>query len=137
MRSRNWRPLILPAWSIPGAAQGTDTPGATQRSNPHLEIVRAAFDAWAAGGSSFFDDVLSPDVRWTIRGSGLVAQTYLGPENFAREAAAPLTGRLAGPIKPRVCHMLADGDLLTRSSTARRSPTTASRTTTTSFGSSG
>ncbi len=96
----------------PSAAQATAPLSVEQRSNPNLEIVRAAFEAWAAGGTKFFDDVLSPDVRWTIRGSGPVARTYIGRENFVREASAPLTARLAGPIKPTVRHLLADGNLV-------------------------
>jgi ketosteroid isomerase-like protein len=100
------------AWAAPNAAQGTGTGSVEQRSNPNLEIVRAAFEAWAAGGTSFFDDVLSPDVRWTIRGSGQAARTYVGRESFVQEAAAPLTARLAGPIKPAVRHLLADGNLV-------------------------
>jgi ketosteroid isomerase-like protein len=100
------------AWTAPVAAQGSGAPLIEQRSDRNLDIVRAAFEAWAAGGTSFFDDVLSPDVRWTIRGSGPVARTYVGRESFVREASAPLTERLAGPIKPTVRHLLADGDLV-------------------------
>jgi ketosteroid isomerase-like protein len=100
------------AWTAPSLAQDNVRPGVEQRSNPNLEIVRAAFAAWAAGGTTFFDDVLAPDVRWTIRGSGPAARTYIGRESFVREAAAPLNKRLAGPIKPTVRHLLADGDLV-------------------------
>jgi ketosteroid isomerase-like protein len=98
--------------AAPAAAQDADRAGREQQSNPNLEIVRAAFAAWAAGGTSFFDDVLSPDVRWTIRGSGPVARTYVGRESFVRESVTPLTKRLAGPIRPEVRHLLADGDLV-------------------------
>jgi ketosteroid isomerase-like protein len=100
------------AWTTPGAAQSTGLSSAVQPSNPNLEIIRAAFEGWAAGGTSFFNDVLSPDVRWTIRGSGPVARTYVGRDHFVREAAVPLTARLAGPIKPTVRHLLADGDVV-------------------------
>ncbi len=83
-----------------------------QRSHANRDIVKAAFEAWAAGGTHFFDDVLADDVRWTIRGSGPVARTYVGRAEFVREASAPLNARLAGPVKPEVRHLLADGDLV-------------------------
>ena len=100
------------AWMDPGAAQGTGTASLQQRSHSNREIIEAAFETWTAGGMRFFDDVLAADVRWTIRGSGPLARTYVGRDVFVREAAAPLTVRLAGPIKPTVRHLLADGDLV-------------------------
>lgn len=84
----------------------------TAASNRNREIVRKAYEAWAAGGSTFFDDLISKDVRWTIRGSGPVARTYVGRDAFIQEASAPLTARLAGPIKPTIRHLLADGDVV-------------------------
>ena len=96
----------------PASAQGQGPASVVQPSNSNIEIIRSAFDAWTAGGTRFFDDVLSPDVRWTIRGSGPAARTYIGKDDFVREAAAPLAARLAGPIKPTVRHLLADGDLV-------------------------
>lgn len=41
-------------------------------SQRNKEIVVAAFDRWAAGGSDFFNEMLDPDVVWTIQGSGRV-----------------------------------------------------------------
>jgi ketosteroid isomerase-like protein len=63
-------------------------------------VVRQAFEQWAAGGSVF--EILSPDVVWTIRGSGPFATTYVGIDSFLEQAAAPLVERLAGPIEPVV-----------------------------------
>jgi ketosteroid isomerase-like protein len=100
------------AWTEHGAAHATSTASGQQRSDSNIQIIRTAFEAWAAGGADFFEDVLAPDVRWTIRGSGPLARTYVGRDEFVREAAAPLTIRLAGPIKPHLRHLLADGDLV-------------------------
>jgi ketosteroid isomerase-like protein len=100
------------AWTSLGAAQGATPARVEERSSSNLEIVRAAFEAWAAGGTTFFNDVLAPDVRWTIRGSGPAARTYIGRENFVREAAAPLNARLSGAIKPTIRHLLGDGDVV-------------------------
>jgi ketosteroid isomerase-like protein len=75
-------------------------------------IIRQAFERWAAGGTRFFDEVLSPDVRWTIRGSGPAARTYVGREVFTREAVTPFGSRLAQPLRPTVRHLLAQDDLV-------------------------
>lgn len=72
-------------------------------------IVRTAFDGWAAGRGNVFD-LLAPDVRWTILGSGPVAGTYHGKEEFAQRASAPLVSRLATPIRPQVHHIWSVGD---------------------------
>lgn len=75
----------------------------------HNEIVvRQAFEEWAAGGSVF--EILSPNVIWTIRGSGPYAATYVGIDSFLKQAAAPLVERLAGPILPVVHHVWAVDD---------------------------
>lgn len=71
-------------------------------------VVRQAFERWAAGGSVF--EILSPDVIWTIRGSGPYADTYVGADSFLEQAAAPLVERLAGPIEPVVHHIWAVED---------------------------
>lgn len=94
---------------IAGALLGTlVAPVAAESRN--REIVASAFDRWAAGGTGFFQEMLSPDVVWTIAGSGPVAGTYRGREAFLARAAAPLARRLASPIKPVVRNIWADGD---------------------------
>lgn len=71
-------------------------------------VVRQAFEQWAAGGSVF--GILSPDVTWTIHGSGPYAATYVGIDHFLTQAAAPLVDRLAGPLTPVVHHVWAVED---------------------------
>lgn len=74
-------------------------------------IVRAAFDKWTNGTSrNVFGELLAPDVKWTIVGSGPVAGTYLGLKDFIDRASAPLVSRLATPIVPKVHHIWAAGD---------------------------
>lgn len=87
------------------ATRTNDTP--TEQVN--REIVRQAFDAWARGGTQFFD-VLAPDVVWTIAGSGAYAGTYRGKANFLSKAAHPLSIRLSKPIVPTVRGIFADGE---------------------------
>lgn len=72
-------------------------------------IVREAFAGWAAGRGNVFD-LLAPDVRWTIHGSGPVADTYRGVEDFMKRGSAPLVSRLATPLQPVVQHIWAVGD---------------------------
>lgn len=84
-------------------AQGVE---ATARNEA---IVRRAFDNWAKGGN-VFAELLAPDVRWTILGSGPVAGTYIGLKDFVERASRPLVSRLATPIVPKVHHIWATGD---------------------------
>ncbi|TKT82592.1 nuclear transport factor 2 family protein [Aquamicrobium sp. LC103] len=72
-------------------------------------VVREAFEQWAAGSGNVFD-LLSPDVRWTIHGSGPVADTYDGVEDFVQRGSVPLVSRLASPLTPEVHHVWAVED---------------------------
>ncbi len=72
-------------------------------------IVRQAFDNWAKGGN-VFAELLAPNVKWTIAGSGPVAGTYMGLKDFVERASVPLVSRLATPIVPKVHHIWATGD---------------------------
>lgn len=84
--------------------------GAASESEMRNEaVVRESFEAWGAGRGSVFD-ILSPDVRWTIHGSGPVAGTYDGVDDFLQRASAPLVSRLATPLTPEVHHIWAAGD---------------------------
>lgn len=71
--------------------------------------VRDAFANWSAGQGSVFD-LLSPDITWTIHGSGPVAGTYNGVEAFLQHGAVPLTSRLARPLVPNLHAVWAVGN---------------------------
>jgi uncharacterized protein len=73
------------------------------------EIVRNAFDTWTEG-TYIFDQILAPDVVWTIHGSGPVAGTYTSMEDFVKRASVPLVSRLATPLIPEVHDLWAIGD---------------------------
>ncbi|WP_324132383.1 nuclear transport factor 2 family protein [Bosea sp. (in: a-proteobacteria)] len=75
------------------------------------EVVRQAFETWRAGGN-VFETLLVPDVVWTIHGSGPVAGTYRGLQNFIQNASVPLVSRLTTPILPDVRSIMADGDIV-------------------------
>jgi hypothetical protein len=75
----------------------------------NLEIVRRAFDAWAAGTGSPFD-LLAESATWTIVGQSDAAKTYDGREAFLSEVIRPFNARMSVGLKPNVRAMYADGD---------------------------
>lgn len=74
------------------------------------EIVTDAFNRWAAGGTTFFTDLLAPDVVWTIEGSGPNAGVHRGRDQLIERAARPLAMRMSEPLKPLSVRVWADGE---------------------------
>ncbi len=72
--------------------------------------VTEAFDRWAAGGTTFFRDILMPDVVWTIKGSGPSAGVHHGLDAFVSDAVQPFAARLSTPVRPVGRQIWADGD---------------------------
>ena len=75
------------------------------------ELVRHAFDTWARTGAGVFD-ILADDVRWTIAGSASSAQTFEGRAAFLDGAFDPIADRFAGPMRPTIRELVADGDMV-------------------------
>ena len=73
-------------------------------------IIRQAFARWAAGGTGFFNEVLTPDVVWTIKGSGPSAGVYRGRRNFIARAVTPFASRLSRGVRPTVHNIWSKGD---------------------------
>lgn len=88
-------------------ASATSPDGGTEAANKQL-IVQA-FDKWAAGGTTFFQDVLHDDVVWTIEGSGPSAGEFRGRAMFIDKAVRPFVARLKAPVQPREVQVWADG----------------------------
>jgi ketosteroid isomerase-like protein len=112
----NWlaipiRQLALAAAMAVSATPAVAMPASSDTVVTHRNeaIVREAFQKWAAG-ASIFPTLLAPDVVWTIPGSGPVAGTYWGLEDFVERASRPLVSRLSTPLVPRVHHLWAAGD---------------------------
>lgn len=105
--------LMLLAASGPASAAmagGADvTTEETELAARNAATVRRAFEEWAAG-DNVFASLLADDVVWVIHGSGPVARTYRGLDDFVEHASRPLTTRLATPIVPEVHQIWADGD---------------------------
>lgn len=100
----------------PAAPAQTGAPTRTERRDATVEtrnkaIVQAAFEKWRAGGN-VFAELLAPDIVWTIHGSGPVAGTYRGLQDFIQRASAPLVSRLTGPVMPEVRSIWADGNVV-------------------------
>lgn len=91
---------------LPSRAQ-TDAAFATVQNRT---FIATAFDRWAAGESDFFATVLSPDVVWTIEGSGPSAGTYRGLEDFTTRAIRPFATRMREPVRPVATEIWAEGD---------------------------
>jgi len=71
-------------------------------------IVRAAFDAWAAGTGSPYD-LLVDDVSWTIVGHSAVSKTYPSRESFMSTVIRPFNARMREGLKPTIRQISADG----------------------------
>lgn len=92
---------------LPGLAQADANADVEARNK---QAVSQAFERWAAGGTTFFSDILAPDVVWTIKGSGPSAGTHRGVDAFVGEAVRPFAARLSEPVRPVSKQVWADGD---------------------------
>jgi ketosteroid isomerase-like protein len=84
--------------------------GSADTAARNKRVVTEAFDRWAAGGTTFFTDLLAPGVVWTVEGSGPNAATHRGRDALMERAVRPLAARLSEPIKPVSTRIWADGD---------------------------
>ncbi|ANH67224.1 nuclear transport factor 2 family protein [Mitsuaria sp. 7] len=104
-------PLLFPPLLHAESAPTASVPVDARNAERNRARVAEAFEAWAKGGNTFFDDLLSPSVRWTIRGSGPYAGTYVGLEDFVARAVRPFASRLSKPVRPVAVHQVfAQGD---------------------------
>ena len=102
--------LALAVTPVLFAAQAAIAASEPDTETRNRQIVTEAFERWEAGGTTFFADVLSPDVVWTIEGSGPSAGRYEGRDVLVDRAVRPLVGRLSTPIRPVAKTVWADGD---------------------------
>jgi ketosteroid isomerase-like protein len=104
--------------AVIGSAQAETTAPATSpqirdaaTETRNKAVVRAGFEKWRDGGN-IFKEILSPDVIWTIHGSGEIAGTYRGLDELIERGAGPLISRLTTPVLPEVPAIYADGDMV-------------------------
>ncbi len=107
---------IVAAWMFGGvallssAASGHATDGEPEAELRNKQIISEAFAGWAAGGTSFFDDVLHDQAVWTIEGSSPSAGTFQGRQQFMEKAVRPFATRLQSPVRPHSVTLWADGE---------------------------
>lgn len=92
---------------IGGLALAQNRDSTTERNR---QFIAQAFEKWAAGGGTFFQDVLAPDATWTIKGTSPAAGSYRGRDAFLEQAVAPFAARLSSPVRPTVKGIWAEGD---------------------------
>lgn len=73
------------------------------------QLIRAAFDDWAAGTGGPFA-LLAEDARWTIVGNAPVSRTYEGRADFLDTVIGPFNARLSAPLVPTVRALHAEDD---------------------------
>lgn len=98
--------IATPLMPIPVLASGS----AASATDTNRRLVSDAFARWAAGGNSFFNDVLTDDVVWTIEGSGPSAGVFRGRTDFVERAVRPFISRLSSPVRPTSYRVWADGE---------------------------
>lgn len=91
-------------------ATGAHAQASAASESRNEKIIREAFDRWAAGGTSFFEEVISPDVVWTIKGSGPSAGVFRGRQTFIDRAVTPFASRLSRGVRPTVRDIWSKGD---------------------------
>lgn len=107
-RTRSLTLAVLVSLGIGVAGASANSVTAVEARNK--QHVTEAFDQWAAGSTTFFSDMLTPDVVWTIKGSGPSAGEYRGVDAFVEQAVRPFVSRLSSPVRPVRKQIWADGD---------------------------
>jgi len=102
--------IVAMAIGCVAATQVSANSGTMDDEASNRKVVTEAFERWAAGGTTFFQDVLYEDVVWTVRGSGPSAGEYRGLEDLVERAARPLAERLEVPLRPTRTDIWADGE---------------------------
>lgn len=98
--------MLISAALLPGVVYASETVLEARNAR----IVTEAFDRRAAGGTTFFSDVVATNVNWTIKGSGPSAGSFKGRDVFIAIAVRPFVLRPSTPIRPVSRQVWADGD---------------------------
>ena len=101
--------LSITTFAAPSAAAAHARVQASPERRNERIVVRA-FERWAAGGTGFFQELLSPEIVWTIKGSGPSAGVFRGRRDFIDRAVTPFVSRLSRPVRPTVRDVWSEGD---------------------------
>lgn len=111
--SLSLRAVLLAAIALAAPSTSTAAPleGTTVKTEAttDAEIVRRAFDAWAAGTGGPYE-LLNEDARWTIVGRSAAAGVYPDRESFMRDVIRPFNARMREPLKPVIRRIHTSGD---------------------------
>ena len=93
------------------ASQQQPSSSSVDVAQHNVDVVREGFERWATGGA-FFADVVDPDVRWIVHGTGPAAKTYVDHMAYVREFVRPLSARLIQQVAPRIRDLVAKDDVV-------------------------
>jgi hypothetical protein len=79
-----------------------------EREDRNKELIRQAFDDWAAGTGGVFG-LLADNATWTIVGNTPASRTYHSRDEFLGKVINPFNARLSTPLVPVVHALYADG----------------------------
>lgn len=88
----------------------TAAPLQVRAADDSRRAVEAAFERWRNGQGSLFNDLLDPEVVWTIKGSGPYAGVYRGRADLLDRAITPFSRKIARPVVPTVHRMWSDAE---------------------------
>ena len=110
MNNSNMRTRWLRGITATVIAMGISLPAlAETHERDNTDIIRHAFDAWAAGTGGPYD-LLADDATWTITGNSAAARTYSTREAFLSEVIRPFNARMKTSLKPTIRQIYQDGD---------------------------
>lgn len=72
-------------------------------------LIEKGFSDFNAGRPGLFE-LMSPDLVWTIEGTGMAAGTFHSKQEFVDRAAQPLASRFKSRVKLTIRGIWADGD---------------------------
>ena len=108
--SSRWTAAWVLVAALVWSASSARADSGLAQAQGNKDAVGKAFAAWAAGGRTFFDDMLAPNVVWTIKGSSPTARVLRGKQELIDGAVTPLSTRLQRQIRPTIRNLWADGD---------------------------
>jgi uncharacterized protein len=79
-----------------------------EREDRNKELIRQAFDDWAAGTGGVFG-LLADNATWAIVGNTPASRTYHSRDELLGKVINPFNARLSTPLVPVVHALYADG----------------------------
>ena len=76
------------------------------------QLLQHVFAELAAGNAQPFTDILSDQVRWTIRGTTAWSRTFVGKAAVIAELLTPLRARIDGRIQVTADRFIAEDDFV-------------------------